>query len=150
MNKIQANSPCPYCGRYKNRVATVDAVVIKHDKVLLIKRTNEPFKDYWALPGGYMDFNENALEASVRELKEETGLSAEHIRFISVYSDPSRHPQQVVSVAYLIDKWQGQVKAGDDAGQAEWFTLSKLPSNLAFDHRRILGQAKKLYIKEHR
>ena len=137
----QSKKPCPVCGRYENRVMTVDAVVLDNGRVLLVKRKNEPFKGRWALPGGYMDFNESARTAAHRELEEETGLSAQASDFIGLFDDPIRHPQQVVSAAYVVTRWQGTVQAGDDADQAAWFPAEALPEELAFDHDKIIETA---------
>jgi 8-oxo-dGTP diphosphatase len=134
-------NPCPASGRYDNRVMTVDAVVLDEGRVLLIRRKNEPFRDYWALPGGYMDFNETAQEAAHRELEEETGLTAAASIFVGLFDEPGRHPRQVVSAAFLVPDWEGELKAGDDAVEAAWFPVDTLPEQLAFDHRQIINQA---------
>ncbi|OIP97791.1 hypothetical protein AUK40_02530 [Candidatus Wirthbacteria bacterium CG2_30_54_11] len=131
-------SPCPACGRYENRVATVDAVVVREGSVLLIKRKAEPYAGCWALPGGYMEYGETAEQASLRELKEETGLTASSGSLIGVFSDPDRHPQQRIGIAFAVKEWTGTLCAGDDAGEARWFPLSALPGQLAFDHSDIL------------
>ncbi len=55
--------------------STVCAVIERDNKVLLVKRNHEPFKDYWCLPGGHIDFGETAQQAVIREVKEETGLT---------------------------------------------------------------------------
>jgi 8-oxo-dGTP diphosphatase len=138
MSKKNAPNPCPHCGRYKTRAVTVDAVVVDSNNVLLIKRGNEPYKDCWALPGGYMDFDETAGEACCRELAEETGIEAEGIYFIGEFSQPGRHPEQCISLAFLITNWQGEPAAGDDAQEVKWFSMTDLPANIAFDHKKIV------------
>lgn len=141
MRKHDAPNPCPHCGRYRTRAVTVDAVVVDNDIVLLILRRNEPYKDCWALPGGYMDFEETAGEACYRELAEETGLKAEGLYFIGEFSQPGRHPEQCIALAFLITEWEGELAAGDDALEAKWFPMTKLPSNIGFDHKKIVGCA---------
>ncbi|MBN1796977.1 MAG: NUDIX hydrolase [Spirochaetales bacterium] len=138
MKKSDVPNPCPRCGRYKTRAVTVDAVVVDNDNVLLIKRGNEPFKDCWALPGGYMDFDETAGEACYRELAEETGLKAEGLYFIGEFSQPGRHPEQCIALAFLIMEWDGRLAAGDDAQEAKWFPMTDLPADIAFDHKKIV------------
>ncbi len=140
-------SPCPTCGRYENRVATVDAVVVRDRCVLLIKRKADPYAGYWALPGGYMEHDETAEQASLRELQEETGLVGLRGELIGVFSDPARHPQQRIGIAFAVETWTGEVKAGDDAGEARWFILSDLPEQMAFDHREILEAYEALHAK---
>src|ERR1044072_6451324 len=112
--KLSNSESCPECGRYNNRGVSVDAVIITDHKVLLIKRGADPFKGKWALPGGYVEWNESTEDAVVREVGEETGLTADHCDLIRVYSSPDRHPQQVINVAYAVSV-SGSVKAGDDA-----------------------------------
>ncbi|MBN1523657.1 MAG: NUDIX hydrolase [Spirochaetales bacterium] len=143
MKQDSEKSPCPVCGRYKNRVMTVDAVVREKGKILLIQRNNEPCRGFWALPGGYMDYNETAEQAAIRELEEETGLKALQTRFLGLYSTPGRHPNQVVSGVYLILEWEGLAVAGDDAGALEWFLCTDLPEKIAFDHEQIINDALK-------
>jgi len=64
------------------------------DSVLLVRRGNEPFKDEWALPGGFVDESERPEDAGRRELAEETGLSYEGpLRLVGVYGDPGRDPR---------------------------------------------------------
>ena len=126
---------------FKDPKCTVDAVVIVVDQVLLIKRKNDPFKDCWALPGGFINYGEETLEeAAVRELKEETNLSATKISFIGNYSDPNRDPRgHTISHVYKIEEWTGAPKAADDAKEFKWFYLNNLPE-MAFDHNKILDE----------
>jgi 8-oxo-dGTP diphosphatase len=112
-------------------------------KVLLIKRKNYPYKGKWALPGGFLDISskETLEETAARELLEETGLKNIYIEQLKTYGDPDRDPRmRVITVAYYalvpIDQ-VGQVQAGDDATEAQWFPIRELP-DLAFDHRVIL------------
>ncbi len=120
---------------------TVDIVIIHNNGVVLIKRKRDPYRGFWAIPGGFVEYGESVEEAAVREAKEETGLDVHLIKTVGVYSDPSRDPRgHTVSVAFLA-VGQGSLKAGDDAGEAKVFDIDSLPSNLAFDHSRILSDA---------
>ena len=134
---------CPVCGSdvetYRNPFPTVDIVVIRDRKILLIERKNPPAG--WALAGGFIDYGETAESAAVRELQEETGLIASRIELLGVYSDPGRDPRfHTLSVVYLAQT-EGIAQAGDDAARAEWFSLDRLPAQIAFDHRRIISDA---------
>lgn len=123
---------------------TVDAVLLKADGVLLVRRGREPFKGEWALPGGFVEVGERMEDAVRRELVEETGLKGDIVDLLGVYSDPKRDPRgHTVTVVYLL-KVSGivDVRAGDDAAEAKWFPLDKLP-DLAFDHARILDDARR-------
>ena len=124
----------------KNRLPklTVDGVILKEKKILLIKRKNEPFKGKWALPGGFVEYGERVEESVIREVYEETGLKTKIRDFIGVYSDPNRDPRgHTVSVVYILDIQGGELKSGDDAADAKFFNLKDLPE-LSFDHYIII------------
>jgi ADP-ribose pyrophosphatase YjhB (NUDIX family) len=132
------NQPCPHCGRYNVRAVTLDAVTVNStDQILLVKRGREPYKGFWGNPGGHLDWDETTEEGAIRELKEETGLDAQSITFLNIYTKPERHPKQAISIAYLI-KASGEPKAADDADEVQWYDLSDLPEQLAFDHKTII------------
>jgi 8-oxo-dGTP diphosphatase len=117
-----------------------DMILIENDKVLLIKRAREPFMGEWAIPGGRLEDDETAEQCAKREMKEETGLDIEIIRFTGLYSDPARDPRGIIAAAYLVKRVGGEVKAGDDAGEAKWYLLGSLP-RLCADHEKILADA---------
>lgn len=113
----------------------------KDGRVLVVRRKNPPFKGQYALPGGYVDYGESTEAAAVRELGEETGLTAARVSLIGVYSDPHRDPRgHVVSIAYRVETTGHDPRAGDDA-QAAAFLADWEALDLAFDHRRILKDA---------
>jgi 8-oxo-dGTP diphosphatase len=125
---------------------TVDiAIFTAKGEVLLIKRKNDPFKDHWALPGGFVDLNEEPIIAARRELGEETGLAINqsYLRISKAYNNLVRDPRgPVLSICYtgLFLNCGGQLKAGDDAKEYMWSkTWHKLP--LAFDHQQIIVDA---------
>ena len=127
---------------FKNPGTTVD-LIIENDKeeILLIKRKNEPFKGYWALPGGFLEYGKETLEqAGKRELEEETCLKTEtkYLELLGAYSSPDRDPRgHVISHIYVVIKYLGEAKANDDAKDLNWFSKNNLPK-LAFDHNKIL------------
>jgi len=124
--------------RYKSPKLTADGAILKDKKILLIKRKNEPFKDIWALPGGFVEYNEKVEDAVIREIYEETSLKTKIKNLIGIYSDPKRDPRgHVVTVVYLLEIEGGELKEGDDASDAKFFDLNNLP-RLAFDHDIIL------------
>ncbi len=125
---------------------TVDIVLIKKliddYELLLIKRRNEPFKDNWALPGGFVDKNEDLETAAIRELVEETSITVSELEQLKAFGKPFRDPRNhVVSVAFfgIVDK-SIVAKAADDAKEAKWFSVKELPK-LAFDHDEIINFA---------
>ncbi len=124
----------------KTPLLTVDAIIIYEEKIVLIKRKNPPYKDMFALPGGFVDIGETVEEAVIREAKEETSLDIEIIRLAGVYSDPKRDPRgHTVSIAFVALGY-GELKAGDDAGEVELIDMEKVPK-LAFDHNKIIEDA---------
>jgi 8-oxo-dGTP diphosphatase len=123
---------------YKNPKLTVDGAILKEDKILLIKRKNEPFKDKWALPGGFVEYGEKVEDAVIREVFEETGLKTTINKIFEVYSDPDRDPRgHTISIIYLLDISSGELKANDDASDAKFFNVKELPE-LSFDHYQII------------
>lgn len=119
-----------------------DAVVLRGDEVLLVKRAKDPFAGSWALPGGFCDVGETTVAACLRELQEETGLKGEVVDLLGVYDEPGRDPRgHVVSVVYLTRVApEAKPRAGDDAAEVAWFDLDGLPK-MAFDHAEILADA---------
>jgi 8-oxo-dGTP diphosphatase len=120
-----------------NRNLTIDAIIFVNNKILLIKRKNEPFQNYWALPGGYIERDEEVSERVKKEVFEETSLSVTSMKLLNIYSKPKRDPKQNISLVYIVET-VGTAQAGDDAEEARWFVLKKLPEKLAFDHRQII------------
>ncbi len=136
-----------YCYEYPRPALTTDCVIFGFDseklKVLLIQRKFDPFKNQWAFPGGFVDMNENLETAAKRELYEETGLENVYIEQLFTFGEPGRDPRgRVVSVIYyaLVKLSDYKIHAGDDAGDARWFEIDKIPK-LAFDHDKVLEKA---------
>ena len=138
-----------YTYEYPRPALTVDCVVFGLDeedlKVLLVQRDLPPFKDRWALPGGFVRMEESVDDAARRELREETGISLDDVYLEQLYTfgTPNRDPRgRVVSVAYyaLVNLADHRVQAATDASDAAWFAATDLP-RLAFDHDRILDAA---------
>jgi 8-oxo-dGTP diphosphatase len=123
---------------------TVDCVVFdKTGRVLLVRRRNEPFKGAWALPGGFVEIGETVEDACRRELKEETGVAADALRLIGVYSDPKRDPRgHTCSVAFLARIGGAEPKAASDAAAAAWVEDWRR-HDLAFDHAQIIADAER-------
>lgn len=156
--------------KYERPSVTTDIIVLTTSKnyrflrVLLIKRKNYPFKDQWAIPGGFVNMDEDLETAARRELKEETNVDCAYLEQLYTFGDVGRDPRtRVISVAYLAmvnHKLISMPEANDDAAEAQWFTINiagehadlytltnvetqeqlKL-SELAFDHGKILKTA---------
>jgi 8-oxo-dGTP diphosphatase len=140
---------CPHCSltfrQFANPVPTTDVVIYAPDYgVVIIERANAPHG--FALPGGFIDEGEQAEDAAVREMREETGLDVELTGLLGVYSHPLRDPRQhTLSVVFAGRPLNpGQLRAGDDAKSAAFHPLHQLPSPLVFDHARILRDFQEL------
>ena len=137
-----------YTYKYPRPSVTVDCVIFGLDessqlKVLLIQRANDPYKDCWALPGGFVDMDEDLETAALRELQEETGVTNVFVEQLYSFGAPGRDPRgRTISVAYfaLVNLHKHPVQAASDAKKVEWFGIKKLPK-LAFDHDEIMQVA---------
>ena len=131
--------------KYPRPAYTVDIIIIQLEKILLIKRGHPPYLGKWALPGGFMDMEETPEQAAIRELEEETSVKVKSLEQFKTYGaidrDPRHRTISTVYYAVLDDKLNIIPKAGDDATEAEWFSLDNLPE-LAFDHTEILEEFK--------
>lgn len=130
---------------YPRPMVTVDCIVFcrfeNKKQILLILRKNEPFIGTWALPGGFVDMDENLDAAAQRELYEETGLRCQTLKQFRTYGTPDRDPRgrtiSVVFYAEVSNADKQKIVAGDDASDAGWFNIQQLPK-LAFDHQQII------------
>ena len=120
---------------------TVDGVMPYKEGIVLVKRKNDPFRGYYALPGGIVEYGERVEDAVLREVREETGLECVIDRLVGVYSDPDRDPRgHYVSICFLLRVMGGKLRAGSDAQEVKVFKLGELPK-LAFDHFNIVRDA---------
>ncbi len=127
---------------------TTDGIVIKNKKILLIKRKNPPFQGKWALPGGFVEYGETTEDAVVREVFEESGLKTKIHQLAGVYSDPNRDPRgHTITIVYILDIIDGELKADDDASDVKFFSVKNLPS-LSFDHREIITEVLQRFFYE--
>jgi 8-oxo-dGTP diphosphatase len=112
-------------------------------KLLLIQRKSPPFQGDWALPGGFLEPDEDLDSCAARELTEETGISGLTLHAFANFSTPGRDPRGwTVSAAYLaVASGPIDAKAGDDAASLAWFEIDDLPP-LAFDHASIISRAR--------
>jgi len=137
----------PFCYAYPHPAVTTDVVLFtirdSRLKLLLIRRGGKPFKGHWALPGGFLDIDEDLGECALRELEEETGVSGVYLEQLRTYGRPGRDPRErVISVAYyaLAPSEHLSIKAASDAAEVSWFPAGDLPP-LAFDHAEIIQAA---------
>ncbi|MBP3419162.1 MAG: DUF4491 family protein [Marinifilaceae bacterium] len=133
-----------YNYRYPHPAITADCLLFAYHKgeleVLLIERGGEPYKGYWAIPGGFMEMDETTESCSRREMMEETGIKVNYLKEVKSYSNVNRDPRErVVTITYCTLEQKDNVtpEAGDDAQNVAWFPIRNLPK-LAFDHKEMI------------
>jgi 8-oxo-dGTP diphosphatase len=142
-----------YTYAYPRPAVTVDIIVLKkfenHPEILLIERNNEPFKNMWALPGGFIDKDEDIETAAYRELAEETSIQDIKLSQLHTFGKPGRDPRghtiSIVHIGFLQNNNQ-KIQSGDDAKNLQWFSINELP-DLAFDHQEIIHYALRIIKK---
>jgi len=124
---------------------TTDAVIINDkNEVFLMKRAIDPFEGAWVLPGGHVEYKEEVEDALKREIKEEIGANLKIEDLFGVYSAPNRDPRDhIVTIVYTgkIDNNE-EIKLGEEASTYKYFSLSELPENIGFDHKKIIEDLK--------
>jgi 8-oxo-dGTP diphosphatase len=135
----------PYLYDYPRPALTADIIVFSAsgNEILLIMRDKPPFEGMWALPGGYVDIDEDIESAAKRELKEETNLEVDELIQFRTYGKPGRDPRgRTVTVVFIghVQKDRPGMTADSDARCVAWFKTDQLP-DLAFDHREIIRDA---------
>jgi len=124
----------------------VDGVLFKDGSVLMVKRVQEPYKGYWAVPGGFVEYKEKLEHAIVREVKEESGLNVKTKGIVGIYADPNRDPRgHVISICFLLKLAGGKIKTSDETSDVKFF--KKLPGKISLDYRKMIKNAKKMVKK---
>jgi 8-oxo-dGTP diphosphatase len=134
-----------YTYEWPRPMVSADAAVFRifrgRTSLLLIKRKKDPYKDKWAIPGGFLELDEELEDAAARELAEETGLTGVHLEQMRTFGTIGRDPRgRMITVTFMgiTSEENPQVKGGDDAAEARWFDIDNLPNNLAFDHDKVI------------
>ncbi|MGZ9235689.1 MAG: NUDIX hydrolase [Anaerolineales bacterium] len=134
---------------YEQPAVTVDLVIftVNDDmlKVMLIKRTDEPFADRWSIPGGFLRTSESLEDAALRVLNEKAGVKNVYVEQLYTFGDPNRDPRaRVITVTYFaLISWKDLVQpASGKVSDLMWAPVNHLPK-LAFDHREIVEYAVK-------
>jgi 8-oxo-dGTP diphosphatase len=128
----------------RNPIPTIDIILVENsnsNKVLLIKRKKDPFKDYFSLPGGFVNEGEKVEDAVRREAEEELLVKVEPIDILGVYSDPHRDPRgHIMSITFIVKIMSGELKAGDGVAEVKWIGINNLGNiKIGFDHLKILS-----------
>lgn len=140
----------PKAGKYRVPSITTDALVFRQNEekmweILLVTRKGPREKGKRALPGGFVEYNEDPEHGVLRELKEETGLAGRNPTLIGVFGDPLRDIRHIITIAYKIElEDAGQTPQGmDDAEHAAFYLLDEVleAKDIAFDHSKIIKKA---------
>ncbi len=131
---------CSDCGFvFWNNPKPVTSVILEKDgKVLLIKRSQEPLKGYWCLPGGYIDYEEKPEDAAVRETGEETGLNVKIVKLSGVYQIDNDPRGMQLDIIYAGSITSGKVKVNVESSEFGFFSRKELPKLIAYKHRQAI------------
>ena len=136
-----------YTYEWPRAMVTVDAVIFRYieqqPEVLLIQRGQPPFPGRYALPGGFLEMDEELIDGARRELTEETNLVCTDLEEIGTFGTIGRDPRgRVISVVFagVVAADHPPVRGGDDAAEARFVALAEV-GDLAFDHNRVLDRA---------
>jgi ADP-ribose pyrophosphatase YjhB (NUDIX family)/ribosomal protein S18 acetylase RimI-like enzyme len=132
---------CPNCGyvHYVNPVPAVGILIEKDDGIVLIRRNNPPHKGAWTLPSGFIEADESAEEAAIREAYEETGLRVEIIEMAGVNSFPEGPPVSGIMIFFRTRAVGGELQGGDDASEAAVFEPGNIPRLPFRTHREAIA-----------
>jgi 8-oxo-dGTP diphosphatase len=126
---------CPVCDRvhWQNAKPCAGALVVRNGKVLLVRRSIEPFLGYWDIPGGFCEADEHPAETALREVREETGLEIELTGLLGMWLDDYLE-RPTLNIYYCARPLDCKMRTGDDADAAAWFSPDALPPRIAFDN----------------
>ncbi len=140
---------CPDCEYiwYKNPLPAAGAIICRDNKILMVKRKYPPSVGDWCLPAGFIEYDESPVECCRREILEETGLKIKIDKLFWNYKAGDDPRSMVVLIIYLADIIGGSPEPGDDAVDLDFFSLDKLPPNIAFKaHIRAIAHYKEYLI----
>jgi ADP-ribose pyrophosphatase YjhB (NUDIX family) len=144
-----APQACANCGvmHFHNSKPCAGALIVKDGKVLLVKRAVEPFKNYWDIPGGFLEAGEHPRDGMLREVREELGVEVRVKALLGVYMDRYHtYGEEIFTLNhyYVVEPISGELRAADDVSEWKWFELDALPDRIAFEHERaVLGDLQK-------
>ena len=131
---------CPECGivAYENPVPAAAVAILDGRRILLCRRSIEPYKGQWGLPAGYQEVDETIETAAVREVREETGLVVRLTGLVDVFTTPDDPRKPSILVVYEAEAVDGELCPGDDVDEVAYVSLDKLPEDIAFVNNRIV------------
>lgn len=141
VGKIGKGEWCSKCGRFNSRKITCTVLGRHGDEILMVLRAKDPQKGWWALPGGYLEWDETVEKCVEREFEEETGYKIGNLHMLGVFSDIKRDldGRQNVDCCFVGDVDVANQNSNDDEViQVKWFKTSELPDKIAFDHGKMI------------
>jgi len=152
-NTEKARSSCSKCDfiHYANPKPCVCAVVIRKGKVLLARRANEPFRDHWDFPGGFLESGERPEDGLRREIDEELKIGIRILRVLGIYPDTyGPGGEATLNIYYLCKIARGEITpVQTEVAAVKWFLPNALPQKLAFGHvELVLQEWRKLQAKK--
>ncbi len=142
---------CRACGfvYYQNPAPAAGAVIVEHGRILLVQRSVDPRRGDWCIPAGFTEWTEHPQQTAIREIKEETGLDITITGMFDIFmgmDDPRTHAVLILYHGAVIG---GELRPGDDAIDARYFSFDALPDNIAFQaHRDALALYRLRELKE--
>ncbi|HEX9118478.1 MAG TPA: NUDIX hydrolase [Anaerolineae bacterium] len=127
---------CRWCHfiQFRDPKVAVGALITDGERVLLVRRAADPQIGRWALPAGYMDFDEEPEAALAREIREETGLTVRVLDIAGIVPLSGWRDKRGIMIVYNAQPTGGEIQAADDVSEARWFTPADLPwPEIAFE-----------------
>ena len=136
----EASQVCPKCKfEFWNNPKPVASIIVHEaGKVLLLRRANEPLKGAWCLPGGFIQWGEEAAEAVIRECKEETGLVPDVCSVVGAYNIDNDPRGMHIDIIFE-GKAKGSIVLSEEHDDYKFFEVNELPSVIAYKHREAIG-----------
>lgn len=122
---------------YQNSKPTSSVIIVKDNKILLGKRTQEPEKGKWDVIGGFLELGEDPETGAIREAKEETGLDIKIEKFLGIFMDTySEDGYHTLNICYIGSLLGGQEKLDGEMSELKWFDRNEIPTDIAFKNGR--------------
>lgn len=127
---------------WMNSKPTVSVLLVQRGRVLLVRRAVSPYKNWWDIPGGFLDVHEDPIRGLQRELREELGIKILNPTFLNIALGfyPSVPPQSTLNLNFYATRFTGKLRPHDDVASYAWHALRQLPKNIAFKNNRLALQ----------
>jgi ADP-ribose pyrophosphatase YjhB (NUDIX family) len=142
---------CPACDWvfYDNPRPCVGALIVRDGRVLLARRGREPYRDWWDVPGGFMEAGETPEEAVAREVAEESGLEVKSLELLAIFPDTyGAGGAPTINLHYLVEVAPGEPEPYSDVTEFRWFGPEQVPEQVAFENGRQALRAWVATLKE--